>query len=423
VLTLVHHPELDEVVGERLVVGETKIVLGRGCPHFSSPAFQHTRVSRRHAEVSAEGGALRIADLGSRNGTLVNGNAVERLELDDGDVVMIGGIMLLAHHGPRFVPPRRGHEIVGIGSACARIQHRIALAAPKDVTVLIRGETGVGKELVARAIHRESGRTGAFVALNCGSIADGVLQSELFGHAKGSFSGALAAREGLVAAAHEGTLFLDEIGDASASFQATLLRLLEQREYRPMGSNEERQATARFVAATHVALDDAVDAGRFRADLKARLERWVIDVPPLRDRREDILPLALHFIAPPARLSRSLAHALIRYDWPANVRELQSVMEEAQLEQVDDEPLALTPALAQRLRVARDAVRDSTIPPPRPSRRGLSLPRPSAEVLVARFRELGENARALAEELGVGRTTLYRWFRDAGVDMRNIRDD
>jgi transcriptional regulator with PAS, ATPase and Fis domain len=243
-----------------------KLVLGRGCRHFPLPAFQHTRVSRRHAEVVHEGNSLRVADLGSRNGTLVNGMPVDRAELVDGDVVMIGGIMLLAHHGPRFVPAPRGHdEIVGIGAACARIHHRIALAAPKDVTVLIRGETGVGKELVARAIHRESGRTGPFVALNCGSIADGVLQSELFGHARGSFSGAVAAREGLVASANEGTLFLDEIGDASPSFQATLLRLLEQREYRPMGSNEQLRSTARFVAATHVALDEAVDAGRFRA--------------------------------------------------------------------------------------------------------------------------------------------------------------
>jgi DNA-binding NtrC family response regulator len=422
VLTLVHHPEVDEVVGERLIVaGSEPLVLGRGCPHFPLSAFQHTRVSRRHAEVLLEGGALTIVDLGSRNGTLVNGVPTARAELEDGDVVMIGGIMLLAHHGPRFVQAPRGRELVGIGAACARIHHRIALAAPKDVTVLIRGETGVGKELVARAIHRESGRPGAFVALNCGSIADGVLQSELFGHARGSFSGAVAAREGLVEAAAEGTLFLDEIGDASPSFQATLLRLLEQREYRQLGSNEHKRASARFVAATHVALDEAVEMGRFRADLKSRLERWVIDVPPLRKRREDILPLARHF-ARSARLSRSFAHALIRYDWPANVRELQAVIEEALLEQSLDEPLALSQALAQRIAV-RDTVRDSTIPPPRASRRGLSLPRPSAEVLVARFRELGENARALAEELGVGRTTLYRWFKDAGVDMRDIRDE
>jgi two-component system NtrC family response regulator len=424
----VHHPDAAGTMGERLLLEDGEaVVLGRGCASFSPPAFQSNKVSRKHAEVRLSDDAIVVRDLGSRNGTLVNGLPVEQAELMADDVLCLGGVMLLAHRGPRFVQLPRAHDIVGIGATCARIHHRIALAAPKDVSVLVRGETGVGKELVARAIHAQSEREGRFVALNCSSISDGVVQSELFGHARGAFSGAVSAREGLVAAAEGGTLFLDEIGDATASFQATLLRLLEQREYRVMGDNTTRHASARFVTATNVVLEQAVREGRFRADLRGRLERFVIEVPPLRERREDILVLSNHFVLRAGGvsrpLSRSLAHALIRHDWPANVRELQAVIEEALLEQPDEGALRLTASLAERLAADGEAPRESIVPPPRPSRRGVSLSRPSSEVLIGRFRELGCNASAMAEDLGVGRTTLYRWFREAGLDMRDLRED
>ncbi len=410
-----------------MLVEGAPVVLGRGCQSFSVAAFQHNKVSRQHAELLLEDDVVTVRDLGSRNGTLRNGLPIERADLRRGDVLALGGVMLLVHQGPRFIQTPRRREIVGIGAACARLHHRIALAAPKDVSVLLRGETGVGKELVARAIHAESERTGRFVAVNCGAIGDGVLHSELFGHTRGAFSGAVAPREGLVAAAEGGTLFLDEIGDATAAFQATLLRLLEQREFRMVGDNAIRHTSARFVAATNVELAQAVTENRFRADLRSRLERFVIDVPPLRERREDILVLAQHFVLQSTgasrQLSRSLAHALIRYDFPSNVRELQAVIEEAVLEQPPEGPLRLTSALAERLSAEREATVESVIPPPRASHRGVSLPRPSAEVLIARFRELGGNASAMAEDLGVGRTTLYRWFREAGIDMRGLRDE
>lgn len=427
-LTLVHHPDAIGTVGERFVLeADDPVVLGRGCPCFSVHAFQSNKVSRRHAEVRLEDDAVFVRDLGSRNGSLVNGLPVERAVLKRGDVLCVGGVMLLLHQGPRFIQTPRSHDIVGIGAACARVHHRIALAAPKDISVLVRGETGVGKELVARAIHAQSERSGRFIALNCSSVGDGVVQSELFGHARGAFSGAVSPREGLVAAAEGGTLFLDEIGDATPSFQATLLRLLEQREYRVMGENATRYTSARFVAATNVVLERAVHANRFRADLRGRLERFIIDVPPLRERREDILVLAQHFVLElggvSRSLSRSLAHALIRHDWPANVRELQALIEETLLEQPGDDALRLTGRLAERLSADLEAPRESVFPPPRPSRRGVSLSRPSSEVLIARFRELGCNASAMAEDLGVGRTTLYRWFREAGLDMRDLRED
>jgi DNA-binding NtrC family response regulator len=232
-----------------------------------------------------------------------------------------------------------------------------------------------------------------------------------------------------------------------------LLRLLEQREYRELGSNELRHSSARFVTATNVDLDAAVEEGSFRSDLLSRLSRIVIDVPPLRARREDIVPLARHFaehVAPGAvTLSRSLALALLRYDWPSNARELQSVIEQAALEigtnlEASMDPdgvavfndmatldesagaertsprveLGLSMELAERLLPSSEPNRAREI-----TRRGVTRDRPSPEALLARFHELGNNATALADELGVGRTTIYRWFREAGLDVRDLRQD
>jgi propionate catabolism operon transcriptional regulator len=438
VVTLVFHADEDGPVGDRLPFGSgDRAILGRGCELFSARAFDDAKVSRRHVELAEQDGKLIATDLGSRNGTLRNGLPITRTELAEGDVLTLGGVLLLVHRGPVLMPRVSHPELVGLGAAHVRLIHRIALAAPQATTVLVRGETGVGKELVARAIHRESGRKGRFIAVNCGALSDGVLLSELFGHTRGAFTGA-EGREGLVAAAEGGTLFLDEIGDASPALQAALLRLLEQREYREVGSTEARRASARFVLATHVALEEAVTQRRFRADLLGRVARFAIDVSPLRERREDIVPLARAFatraLGRPAALARSLAQALLAYGFPGNVRELGAMIDELALAQRDAKTLTLDDALAARLdapppSLAPQSLRApptgpttmTVIPKPRPSR-SVVRERPPLEALILRFRELGSNAKALADELGVGRTTLYRWFHEAGLDLRELRE-
>jgi two-component system response regulator PilR (NtrC family) len=210
--------------------------------------------------------------------------------------------------------------------------------APGRMTVLVTGESGVGKEVVARAIHARGQRPGApFVAVNCGALAEGVLESELFGHVKGAFTGATADREGLLVSAGEGTVLLDEIGEIPPSMQVKLLRVLQERRVKPVGASREVPFAARIIAATNRNLEEEVRAGRFREDLLFRLNVITIDVPPLRARREDIVPLAKGFLARAAdELGRpSLTFApetlalLERYAFPGNVRQLQNIVERA----------------------------------------------------------------------------------------------
>ncbi len=206
-----------------------------------------------------------------------------------------------------------------------------------SISVLILGETGVGKDVLARGIHRASPRAGAaFVRFNCAAVTESLLESELFGHARGAFTGAVSARAGLVEAADGGTLFLDEVGELSAGLQAKLLHVIETREVTRVGSTEPRTVDVRFVAATHRTLDER---SGFRKDLYYRLAGATLDVPPLRERREDVLPLAMRFLATSAaglkRSTPSLSDAAKRqlgaHSWPGNVRELRNVMERAVL--------------------------------------------------------------------------------------------
>jgi transcriptional regulator with PAS, ATPase and Fis domain len=202
-----------------------------------------------------------------------------------------------------------------------------------DVPVFIWGESGTGKELVARTIHEE-GRTkqGKFVAVNCGAIPDHLLESELFGHVRGAFTGALRDRPGLIEDAHGGTFFLDEIGDLSHSLQSKLLRLLQEKEFRRVGDNRTRRVNVRFISATNKKIEREVGRGRFREDLYYRLKIFTIEIPPLRDRKEDILFLLNHFIEEYCRrmkrervyLSPRSLELLLNYSWPGNVRELQN---------------------------------------------------------------------------------------------------
>jgi transcriptional regulator with PAS, ATPase and Fis domain len=419
VLAIVHHAR-DEHLGARIpLAGRGALVLGRSSTAFGRRALDEPLISRRHAEIALEAGRLSVRDLGSHNGTHVNGARIERAELRPGDVLGLGGVLFLLHEtNPDLPVPVEHLHLVGASSVMQAVIARVMLVARRSAAVLVHGETGVGKELVARAVHEESGRRGALVAVNCSALADGILQSELFGHDRGAFSGAERARPGLVAAAQEGTLFLDEIGDASAALQASLLRLLEQREYRPVGSNTLQRADVRFVAATHVDLAGAVHAGRFREDLWARLSRWVIEVPPLRERREDVLLLARHFAralgGDPRPLSRELALALLRYDWPRNVRELEAAIEESVAESSDAAEIELAPSLAARLGASP---LERPAAPSKPAARR----RPTDAKLQALWREHEGNLTALAGRLGVARTTVYRWLRNARVDLGALR--
>lgn len=217
---------------------------------------------------------------------------------------------------------------------------RIQLVAPSDANILIIGETGTGKELIARHVHQLSHRTtGPFIAVNCGALTDSLVESELFGHERGAFTGALNAKEGWFEAANGGTLFLDEIGDLPLSTQVKLLRVLQEREVVRVGSRRPIPINVRLVAATNVHLEEAVAAGRFREDLYFRLSVAVLDLQPLRNRPGDILPLARHFLnlyahklgSPKVSLAPATETALLNHPWPGNIRELENVIHHAVL--------------------------------------------------------------------------------------------
>jgi DNA-binding NtrC family response regulator len=231
-------------------------------------------------------------------------------------------------------------ERMGGSAAIGRIIQQVSQVAESNFTVLVQGETGTGKELVARAIHQQSPRRKApFVAVDCGAIPETLVESELFGHERGAFTGAQSRREGHFQLAKGGTLFLDEIGNVPVATQAKLLRALEQREVLPLGSGRAVPVDVRIIAATNSELEGSVKAGRFRADLYYRLSEFTITLPPLRSRREDITHLAQRFLEevsmelgrPVRRISDEAIDVLLRHDWPGNVRELKNVVRKAAL--------------------------------------------------------------------------------------------
>ncbi len=243
----------------------------------------------------------------------------------------------------RFLEERIGEiertgDLVGTSAAMRKVASLVATVGPTEASVLVHGESGTGKELVVRALHRSSKRRDKpLFAINCGALAESVLESELFGHVKGAFTGATAARKGLFEAAAGSTVFLDEIGETPPSVQVRLLRVLQEREVKPLGANEVRAVDVRVVAATNRDLAAEVTAGRFRQDLFYRLNVVSIDVPPLRARLEDVPLLAMHFLRKHAsrhgrravRLEPAALELLMSSDWPGNVRELENAIERA----------------------------------------------------------------------------------------------
>jgi len=320
-------------------------------------------------------------------------------------------------------------NVVGRSEGMLQVYKTAARVALTDATVLVVGESGTGKELVARAIHSSSARAaGPFIAVDCGAIAEGVLESELFGHARGSFTGATGTRRGLFEEATGGTLFLDEIGDIGTRIQGQLLRVLQEGEIRRVGESAPVKVDTRVVAATNKDLGEAVKAGRFREDLFYRLNVVAIRIPPLRERREDIPLLAEHFAARHAgergaSLTTDAREALLLWDWPGNVRELENAVARA---------LALNPggtilpedlpeAVRERWRPERAvSARSPAIATPPPlvaAPDPLIADHPTLDELSRRYaervlRDAGGNKTRAAEALGIDRKTLSRLLRE-----------
>ncbi len=300
--------------------------------------------------------------------------------------------------------------IIAVSESMRRTLDLARRFARVDSSVLVTGESGVGKERLGRLIHDESERaSGPFVAVNCAAVTESLLESELFGHARGSFTGATQDRPGLFEAATRGTIFLDEIGEIAASMQVKLLRVLQEQEIRRVGENRNRKVNARVIAATNRDLIQEVAAGRFRDDLYYRLRVVELKIPPLRERRPDILPIARRTLA---QLSRKLgrpmqgftpaaADQLLRYAWPGNVRELQNAIEHAIV-------------LADGSRVdAGDLPEEVRLSVPRPSSADLTLPLDEVErrYILAVLEANDGNRTRTAEQLGIGEATLYRKIR------------
>ena len=290
--------------------------------------------------------------------------------------------------------------------------------APTESTVLIEGESGTGKEVIARYIHDLSSRNeGPFLSLNCGALPESLLESELFGHVKGSFTGAVRDKQGLFAAARSGTFFLDEIGEMSPATQVKLLRVLQEREAIPVGGTEAIPVDVRVVAATNRDLEDEIRQGRFRTDLYYRLNVIALHMPPLRQRQDDIPVLADYFLhrisearnEPPRRLSDAARSALLEYAWPGNVRELENALERAVI--LTDDVVITPAALPERVTQRRAEPLVSTRTPPNPTLEAVER----AYIMWVLQSEGGNKSRA-ADVLGIDPSTLYRKLSRYGVE-------
>jgi transcriptional regulator with GAF, ATPase, and Fis domain len=407
--------------------------VGRAGVEQECLVLDDAEVSRAHAVFENREGRWTLRDLDSRNGTFINGSRITAVEPTDGDVIRIGTHLLLFQFLDEQACQRLlehlpdDSRLLGISPGMLDVKEQIRIAAGNANPVLVLGETGTGKELVARSLHDRSGRKGNLVAVNCAALPEHLAESELFGHARGAFSGAVNASIGLFREADGGTLFLDEIGDMPAPLQAKLLRALDDGEVRGVGETRSQKVDARIVAATNVDLEKAVRSDEFRGDLYARLKGHIIRVPPLRQRREDILELATRFLRDSectARLTANAAEAILVHDWPFNVRELRQTMfligsahsnaatiDVGQLphdlygklgSRVDTRP-GFSSDVAGLLRIHRNAV-------------------PSAEQLKQVFSFYKGNVSQVAAFFGKSRRHIHRWAKNLDIDIPSLRN-
>jgi transcriptional regulator with GAF, ATPase, and Fis domain len=405
----------------RTIAPGSEIVLGRG--DDVDIDVQDSSISRRHARLQI-GDPIRVEDLGSRNGTYVQGHrlaAGEVATLPVGAVAEIGSAFFVLYRGAiggdcgRAVAAQPG--LLVTDETMRRIYGLLDTIAPSALSVLILGETGTGKELYARALHARSLRAGLpFVCLNCASLTEPLAESALFGHERGAFTGATAAKPGLLELADGGTVLLDEIGDLPLGTQPKLLRTLQSGEVLRVGALRPRVVDVRVVAATNTDLSVAIAAGRFRSDLYYRINGVVVTLPPLRDRRSEIAPLARHFAAAIAgahgraapRLTAAAERTLHEHPWPGNVRELRACIERAVLlaagrDAIDAADLWLGPLDVATARLARPAPA-----PPIAAAGSPDAPPHERERILEALQRAHGNQKEAAKLLGYSRQTLAK---------------
>lgn len=425
---------------------KAQLIIGRSAE--CDVSISDPTVSRRHVRVHV-GTELAIEDLGSANGTTYDAKPLrpfERTVIELGHPIDVGSATLFIH-AARGVLPAPGAAPSSAGPASSRVQRAVSTLppppsagevvrdealrriydllptiAPSPLSVLVLGETGVGKEVYADAIHRASDRaSGPFLKLNCAALPESILEGELFGYERGSFSGAVTARPGLFEAAHGGTVFLDEVGELTQPTQAKLLRVLESGEVLRLGSRTPIRVDVRFISATNRDLAALVASSSFRADLFYRLEGVRVEIPPLRERTADIIALAEFFIerlaarmslASPA-LSAGAKELLRAYSWPGNVRELRNVIERAVVMNPDvavlEESHLVMYAAASRTTLAPVSAREA--PPPQKTPRASddlrgALETVEKQAIIEALEKTGGNQSAAARLLGIGRHAL-----------------
>ncbi len=385
-------------------------------------------MSASHVAITRRGPRWMLTDDASKNGTFINGAAVAHRSLHDGDLIEAGNTMLLFRsdverhfNEPPDVGPLELQQappaFATLSSPLARQFHALQRFAPSRVPVLICGETGTGKEVTAKALHERSGRDGRFVAINCGAIAQNLVESQLFGHRKGAFSGAVDDHVGLIRAADRGTLLLDEIAELPEASQVKLLRVLNDHEVMPVGGTKPIKVDIRVLAATHQDLDERIERGEFRRDLYARLAGHVLVLPPLRERREDLGLLIAHLLPrmleqrADAVFQRPAARALFQHDWSLNIRELEQALRAA-VALADKGPVGIDHLPAAIRRAAPEVA----------GRRSTGAEDDELRVRLSRLLEThAGNVSAVARELGKARVQVRRWCKRFDLEPEAYR--
>lgn len=403
----------------KILRGVGALTIGRGTPTIvvSRRLFlDDNRVSREQAHVYLEGSRALVKDLESKNGTDVNGRSLrpgEPCELSDGDVLRCGDSFLVVRHEPASAPDTPITALIGVSQAACKMRSDIASYARADDAVLLLGETGTGKGAAAEALHALSGRPGSFVAVNCAAVPESLAEGMFFGVKRGAYTGAVE-QAGYFGEAHNGTLLLDEIGDLPIDMQPKLLRAIEKKQVAPLGQGRLIDSDVRLIAATNRDLKAALSASSFRADLYHRVAGIIVHLPPLRERREDILILAAHLAKGDFRPSPALAAAMLSYAFPGNVREVGNLVgrvraggEGGVVASLSAQPYTPPAAPAD---VSSDQATQFA-----PWKHG--DPAPTRDRIVALLKRYRGKLSLIESEIGYSRRQFSRWVAQYGLDV------